>query len=45
MGPKTGQPMTFDPHGCLSEVEIIRIGQLSDAPVMKEGELDGKAID
>jgi len=45
MGPKVGQPMTFDPHGCLSEVKIIRISQLSDAPVMKEGELDGKAID
>ena len=37
--------MTFDPHGCLCKVELIRIGQLKDVMMMKKGELDWKAID
>ena len=45
MGTKAGQPMTFDPHGCLGKVKTIGIGQLSNVPMMKEGELDGKTTD
>ena len=37
--------MTFDPHGCLYKVELIRISQLNDVMMMKKGELDWKAID